>query len=54
MILTILFWLLLLLCAIGVFVPDGASPYIGRSRWVIVLILITILGFKVLDNPLTK
>lgn len=44
MVLQILFWILLILCAIGALVPDIASPYIGRGRWIIVLILIAILG----------
>lgn len=54
MVLQVIFWLLLLLCAIGVMVPDAQSPYIGRGRWVIALILIAIIGLKVFDNPLTK
>ena len=52
MILTILFWLLLLLCLIGTFTPEG--PYVLRGRWVVVLILVAILGFHVLGNPLSK
>ncbi len=39
------FWILLILCGIGVFVPDGTSPFVSRGRWVVVLILIAILGW---------
>lgn len=45
MFLQILFWILLILCAIGAFTPD--SPFVLRGRWAVVLILIGILGFKV-------
>lgn len=51
MILTILFWILLILAAIGALVPDGTSPWIGRGRWIICLILIAILGFEAFGNP---
>lgn len=55
MVLQVIFWLLLLLCAIGAAVPDAPPPnYVGRGRWVIALILIAIIGLKVFDNPLTK
>jgi hypothetical protein len=53
MILETLFWLLLLLCAIGALVPDSASVYLGRSRWLVALILIAILGLKLFHNPTT-
>lgn len=47
--LAILYWILLLLCLIGAFVPDTpGNPWPTRGRWVIVLILFAILGFKVL------
>lgn len=54
MVMQVLFWLLLILCVIGVFVPDENKPYIGRSRIGIALILIAILGFKVFDAPWAK
>jgi hypothetical protein len=47
MVLTVIFWVLLVLCAVGVFVPD-TSPY-RRGFWAILLIEIAILGLKVLD-----
>lgn len=53
MILTVLFWLLWLLCIIGLFVPDSA-PYVVRGRWAVLLILIGILGFHCLANPMQK
>lgn len=46
MVLQILFWILLILAAIGALVPDEKSPYLGRGRWIICLILIAILGFE--------
>lgn len=52
MILNILFWILLILTALGVFVPDAPPrPYLGRARWIVCLILIAILGFVVFGNP---
>lgn len=45
MVLQVLFWILLILAAIGALVPDEKSPYLGRGRWVICLILIAILGY---------
>lgn len=51
MVLQILFWILLILAAIGALVPDSQSPYLGRGRWIIGLILIAILGFIVFGNP---
>jgi len=53
MVLVVIFWILLILSAIAALVPDSISPYIGRGRWVITLILIAILGYKVF-GPLTK
>lgn len=47
MVLEILFWILLILVAIGALIPDAASPYVGRGRWVVALICIAILGFRV-------
>lgn len=50
-VLTVLFWILLILCMIGAFIPDTAWPFIGRGRWVIALILFAILGIAVFGNP---
>lgn len=47
MVLEVIFWVLLVLWAVGAFVPDTTSPYIGRGRSVICLIEFAILGFKV-------
>jgi hypothetical protein len=47
MVLEIVFWVLLILWAVGAFVPDSAGPYVGRGRWVIALIEFAILGFFV-------
>lgn len=47
----IIFWILLILCAIGAVIPDAQSPYVNRGRWGIALILIAILGFKVFGMP---
>ena len=49
MVLEILFWVLVILCLIGVFVPEAPpyGPYFGRARWVIALILFVILGLRV-------
>lgn len=47
----IIFWILLLLCAIGAVVPDAQSPWINRGRWGVALILIAILGVKVFGMP---
>jgi hypothetical protein len=52
MILTVLFWILWLLAVIGCFVPDG--PNVVKGRWAVLLILLGILGFTALGNPLTK
>lgn len=46
MVLQVIFWILLILCAIGAFVPDATSPHVPKSRWILVLILIAILGYK--------
>ena len=53
MILQILFWILLILSAIGIFAPD-TYPNIHRGRFVVTLILLGILGYFVLNNPLHK
>lgn len=45
MVLQILFWILLILAAIGAITPDATSPHLNRGRWIIALILIGILGF---------
>lgn len=50
-VLVVLFWILLILCVIGTFVPDTINPWLGRGRWVIALILIAILGLAVFGNP---
>jgi hypothetical protein len=42
---------MLILAAIGVFVPDAQNPWLGRSRWIVVLILFAILGLHVFGNP---
>jgi hypothetical protein len=47
--LAILFWILFILSAIGAFLP---APWERPSRAVL-LILIGILGFKVLGNPIS-
>lgn len=54
MVMQVIFWILLLLAAIGAIVPDTASPYLGRGRWVVCLILIAILGFVEFGNPVHK
>lgn len=54
MVLTVIFWILLILTVIAALVPDSVSAYLGRGRWIVVLILIAILGYKVLDSPLSK
>lgn len=54
MVLTILFWILLILLAIGAFVPDPSVPGGARTRWIIVLILLGIIGWAVfggIDRP---
>lgn len=54
MVWVILFWLLFLLCVIGLFVPDANIPGGSRGRWIIILILIGLLGWAVfggLDQP---
>lgn len=47
----VIFWILLILCAIGVVVPDTAWPQINRGRFVVCLILIAIIGYKVFGSP---
>lgn len=54
MVMTVLFWILLILLFIAALVPDSVSPYIGRGRWIVLLILITILGLHCLGNPITR
>ena len=46
-VLEILFWILLILTALGALVPDTASPYVGRGRWIVALVCIAILGLRV-------
>lgn len=50
-VLVVLFWLLLILCIIGAFIPDSTFPFISQGRWVICLILLAILGIAVFGNP---
>ena len=47
MVLQIIFWVLLILCFVGVFVREEGAPLVNRGRWVVALILILILGLKV-------
>lgn len=50
----ILFWILLILLALGSFVADASIPGGPRSRWIILLILIGLLGWAVfggVDKP---
>jgi peptidoglycan/LPS O-acetylase OafA/YrhL len=57
MVLEILFWLLLVLCAIGEFVPESASPLVGRLRRTTgfaALVLIGILGYFLFGNPIHR
>lgn len=51
MVLIVLFWLLLILSVIAALVPDSTSPYLGRGRWIVALILLAILGWKVFGSP---
>jgi hypothetical protein len=50
--LVIIYWVLLLLTAIGAFVPVTAWPYAPRATWVIAVILFIILGIKILKPTL--
>jgi hypothetical protein len=49
MFLMVLFWLLWILAVIGCFIPE--APFITRGRWVVALILLGIIGYKVLGDP---
>jgi hypothetical protein len=51
MVSVVIFWVLLLLAFVAALVPDSFSPYIGRGRWIITLILIAILGWHVFGAP---
>jgi hypothetical protein len=51
-VLQVIFWILLLLCVLGIFAPEG-NPWVLRGRWGIVLILIAILGLAVFGNPVS-
>lgn len=53
MVMQVLFWILLILALIGALVPDAVSPYLGRGRWIIALILILLLGLAVFHSPLS-
>lgn len=52
MVLEILFWILLILAAIGAFVPETISPYYGRGWRVVCMILFAILGLRVFGSVL--
>lgn len=54
MVFTVLFWILLILAVIAALVPDAVSPYVGRGRWIIALILIGLLGWRVFGDPSSK
>lgn len=54
MVLQVIFWILLLLAFIAALVPDAVSPYVGRGRWIIALILLAILGYFAFGGPLHK
>ena len=47
----VLFWILLVLAAIAGFPPDNIHPYFGRAKWIVVLILIALLGWKTFGEP---
>lgn len=47
MVLEVLFWVLLILCVIGLFAPESWGQNVTRGRWVVFLILFTILGLRV-------
>jgi uncharacterized membrane protein YkvI len=52
-VLVVLFWILLILTAIGALYPfpDQARAGTTRATWIVVLILIGILGYVALGNP---
>jgi hypothetical protein len=50
-VLVVIYWVLLLFCLIAALVPDAMSPYIGRGRWVIALVLFAIIGIALFGNP---
>lgn len=50
--LVIFYWVLLLLTAIGVFVPVTSWPYAPRATWVIAIILFVIIGIKLVKPQL--
>lgn len=54
MILTLIFWILLVLAAIGAFAADSKYPWLGYGRWIVALILIAILGYFTFGNPIHK
>ena len=49
--LVIIFWIFWILCLIGVLAPVS-GPYWTRGSWVLALLLIGILGFKLFGNPI--
>jgi hypothetical protein len=50
--LVIIYWILLLLVAIGVFVPPTTWAHAPRASWIITLILFVIIGIKILKPTL--
>ena len=46
--LVIFYWILLLLIAIGVFVPPSTWEYAPRANSIVILILFVIIGIKIL------
>lgn len=53
MVLEVIFWILLILSAIGAFLPE-TTAYVVKSRFAIVLVLLGILGLHAFHNPLSK
>jgi len=50
--LVIFYWVLLLLVAIGAFVPATAWPYAPRASTIVIVILFVIIGIKMLKPTL--
>jgi hypothetical protein len=51
--LAILFWILVALSVLGLFASSEKYPWSVTPRYVVLLVLICILGFKVLGNPIS-
>lgn len=49
--LIVIFWIMLLLSAIGGWVIPDANPYSQRGRFTLILLLILILGLKLFGLP---